>query len=211
MCVETRNTHNDINSSGGKNQHGLGKVIAIIIFVVKNHYTIRLNGNFIGRIKARIDFKYVISLTLRGLYMTGFLNLLKLNYTINSWYTHQLQSCNYYMSIDFLWYGKHVTFCLCRTKTFAMQDVHGFFFNSFSLPCRSNTYVLVDWFFSLSQTFSNAFSLLQEGNIRHFMFCFLKTRHTALWHFLMMYRLVIIMLPKKKQQKKQIKITCVYF
>lgn len=101
MCVETRNTHNDINSSGGKNQHGLGKVIAIIIFVVKNHYTIRLNGNFIGRIKARIDFKYVISLTLRGLYTTGLLNLLKLNYTINSWYTHQLQSCNYYMSIDF--------------------------------------------------------------------------------------------------------------
>lgn len=84
MCVETRNTHNDINSSGRKNQHGLGKVISIIICLFKNHYTIRLNGNVLGRIKARIVFKYVISLTLRGLYTTWLLNLSKLKYTIKS-------------------------------------------------------------------------------------------------------------------------------
>lgn len=84
MCVETRNTHNDINSSGGKNQHGLGKVISINILLFENHYTIRLNGNFIGRIKARIVFKYVISFTVHGLYTTWLLNLLKLNYTTNS-------------------------------------------------------------------------------------------------------------------------------
>lgn len=84
LCVETKNTHNDINRSGRKNQHGLGKVISIIIFLFENPYTIRLNGNFIDRIKARIVLKYVISLTLRGLYTTRLSNLLKLNYTINS-------------------------------------------------------------------------------------------------------------------------------